>query len=125
METQARILQTPITLHWVQRTGGTFDGVTKEITGGSITENQVLLRGFVHYLKPGDFRIHHYAELEVNDVLVNFPAAAEIDGKDQMRFEIAGKDYVVKPNARSAPQTWGSLFSGVKIGRIVILKLKP
>ena len=124
VETRSRVVKTSLTMKWSARSGGTFDPVTKETTGGTLTPHELPVEAVVHYVTPGDVHVKRFGEVKVNDVIVMFDAGVEIDAKDHLYFVLEGKEYEVKPDGETPVQSWGSVFSGLRLGRRVALQLR-
>ena len=121
-----RAVGTEVEVHWrvYDDPNDEIDPVTDEhTTEGTEMTSEKPITATVHFIRPGDFRVHYYAELEVNDVLVNFPESYDLDDKENLSFLINDDRYVAKPLGDKILKTYGSLFQGVPIGRMLILRL--
>lgn len=113
-----------VTLHWKTVTGGTQDPTTGYVVGQLKTDQELSVRAFVEWIKPGDRRLEFHQAFEVNDVVIDFPETVEVDGKQDLYFEVEGKSYVPKNLGDRVPESWDAVVNGKRIGRMVLARLK-
>lgn len=124
VESQSRLLKTEITLHWKERTGGEYDPVLQETIGGQITDREEVVKGIVHFVNDGDYRIQYYSELKVSDLIVLFEDDVVLEDREGLYFDIADQEYELKPLGDELPKAYESIFQGIKLGRRVAMQLR-
>jgi hypothetical protein len=113
---------TPVTLKWIEWTGAT---TTDPVTGsklGTKVDKTSTVNAFVHFVQPAATGVRQFNEIEHGDCIVDFSPDAPLDGKEELRFEIAGALWVQKTVGRTLATTWDTLVGGQKIFRTVLLR---
>lgn len=89
------------------------DGVTHEAE----------FRALVHYVSPAAMGTQRFQEIETGDVILDYePGAFDPDGKADVRFEIAGVQYVQKSTGRELVRAWDVRLGGDEIMKTLLLR---
>lgn len=113
---------TVLVVSWSEFSGTTIiDPVTRATigTGSRVTKR---MNGFVHFVQIGATAVKVFNEVEVGDVIVDLPGDAEVDGKVDLRFEIAGESYVPKVVSERLAKSWDAVVGGVRLSRTLLLR---
>ncbi len=119
-----------VTIHWRNLTSKPvgYDPEIKPLSNpGTIVENDgeedpVTIRGFVHYVTPATNGFQRFQEIQQGDVILDIDAETDLSGKDDLRFEIDGVQYVQKDHGRELAQAWDVRFGDVAILRTLLLR---
>jgi hypothetical protein len=77
---------------------------------------------FVHYVQPaGQASVRQFAELEVGDVILDFPDNVDLSGRENLRFNIGGQLYTSKKVPDKLAATWDVMIQNRKLFRTVLL----
>ncbi|MGN6556225.1 MAG: hypothetical protein ACTHLW_21145 [Verrucomicrobiota bacterium] len=112
---------TDIVLKWQKFSGAT----TTDINGsklGTSEEVTETLKGFVHFVQIATSQVRQFNEVQVGDCIVDFAGDVALDGKDSMRFFIAGEQWEVKQLSAKLGQTWDAVVQGRRLMRSVLLR---
>lgn len=84
-----------VTLEWSDFPGGTtVDPVTQSVMGTAVPQT-LDVRVLVHFVQASAVE-RTFAEIQVGDVIVDFPASVDLTGKVGLRVVIDGVAYVQK-----------------------------
>ena len=74
----------PVTLEWSDFPGGTtVDPVTQSVMGTAVPQT-LDVRALLHFVQASTVE-RTYAEIQVGDVIVDFPSGVDLSGKDGLR----------------------------------------
>lgn len=85
-----------VTLRWQTVTSGTLDPTTGAMVGGIVLEHSGTSRAFLHTVSPATSELRMHEEVEIGDVIIDFPPDVDLSGKEALRFDIGGDTYVQK-----------------------------
>lgn len=115
----------PVTLHWVERTGGVEDPVYPGVfTGGTVVDRSELVRGNLHSVEFTKGAVIQNAEVQNGDIIADFPADVVLDGRAEIEFEIEGRRYMQKAINPKLFKTWDAVIGGVRLHRTILLTPK-
>lgn len=117
-------LPTSVVLQWEE---WPVDSIVNPVTGGRSgtpvmrTETQPAL---VHYVAAaGHGSVRQFNEIEVGDVILDFMADVQIDGRTNLRYGLPGdRWYVNKPVSDLLAQSWDVVAGGQRIFRTVLAR---
>jgi hypothetical protein len=117
-------------LSWVTYSGGTVDPGTRAIIGGTaIPQTGGPYQGLVH-LAEAKSVLRQYVEIEVGDMIVDFPPYVPIDGLQNLRFTMLDQNgnplpdqvYEQKEIGGKLAKAWDAIVAGNPTLRTVLLK---
>jgi len=127
---------TPILLQWnavIQ--GATPDPVDGSLPAAALVAQSKTLPAFVHQVQEaGRSSVRQFNEVEVGDLILDFPGDAAIDppslaassGAASARdlvFVVNGKPYVAKQIGEKLAQTWDVTVQGKQLFRTVLVRV--
>ena len=127
---------TPILLQWnavIQ--GATPDPVDGSLPAAALVARSKTLPAFVHQVQDaGRSSVRQFNEVEVGDLILDFPGDAAIDppslaassGAASARdlvFVVNGKPYVAKQIGEKLAQTWDVTVQGKQLFRTVLVRV--
>jgi hypothetical protein len=71
----------------------------------------------------GTSRVRQFNEVEVGDLILDFPGDASIDGLRDLVFVVNGKSYVVKQIGEKLAQFWDVTVQGRQFFRTVLVRV--
>jgi len=113
---------TDIVMTWNEWPAGTLRDPVTQAWLGTPTPQSETRKAFVHYVNHGANTYVRFAEIKTGDVILDFVGDAEIDGREDLRFTIAGIEYVQKPISGELSEAWDALVQGHKLLRPVLLR---
>jgi len=115
-----------VILRWRTRSGvGDFDPVLDATNPAFAWQDQSETRkAFIHYVDIHTTGYTRNSEVKTGDVILDFPADVEIDGKESLEFEISGVLYVQKNGGKELAKSWDVRCGDVLINRTVLVTLK-
>lgn len=115
-----------VLLKWTEWPAGTTvdrtTGSKVADAGHQPTERELRIEALMHFpdfAKPG---VRQFNEIEVGDCIIDVAPDAPLDGKENLRFIIAGTEYVQKPIGSRLASSWDVIVSGIKLFRPVLLR---
>ena len=127
---------TEILLQWNTLSGGTLpDPVDGTVPAAALVPQTKTLPAFVHQVQDaGTSRVRQFNEVEVGDLILDFPGDAAIDppslaagsGAASARdlvFVVNGKPYVAKQIGEKLAQTWDVTVQGKQLFRTVLVRV--
>ena len=113
---------TPVKLTWVTYSGGTVDpGTGATINATATPQSLGPINALVH-VEEAKSVLRQFVEIEVGDLIVDFPPAVQIDGLDNLRFVIDGQNYEQKEIGGRLAKAWDTIIAGNRSLRTVLLK---
>jgi len=116
---------TPILLQWnavIQ--GATPDQVDGSLPAAAQVAQAKTLPAFVHQVQDaGRSSVRQFNEVEVGDLILDFPGDAAIDGLRDLVFVVNGKPYVAKQIGEKLAQTWDVTAQGKQLFRTVLVRV--
>lgn len=110
-----------VTLEWSDFPGGTsVDPVTQSVMGTAVPQT-LDVRALVHFVQASAVE-RTYAEIQVGDVIVDFPAGVDLTGKEGLRVVIGGVAYVQKDIGDLLVQFVDAMIAGQTFLKPVLLK---
>lgn len=113
---------TNIAVSWSEFSGTTIIDPVTRATIGTASRVTKRFRGFVHFVQIGSTAVKVFNEIEVGDVIIDLPGDAEIDGKTDLSFVIAGEVYVPKVVSERLAKSWDAVVGGVRMARTLLLR---
>ena len=116
----------PVILRWRTRAGGEdFDPVL-DATNPAFTwqDQSETKKAFIHYVDIHTTGYTRNSEVKIGDVILDFSADVEIDGKESLEFEISGVLYVQKNGGEELARSWDVRCGDVLVNRTVLVTLK-
>ena len=116
---------TPILLQW----NAVIQGATPDLVDGSLPAAALVaqaktLPAFVHQVQDaGRSSVRQFNEVEVGDLILDFPGDAAIDGLRDLVFVVNGKPYVAKQIGEKLAQTWDVTAQGKQLFRTVLVRV--
>jgi hypothetical protein len=110
-----------VKLHWTTVTGGTVDPVYHVTTGGTETPRSEEIKALVHFPDYASHSVRNFAVIQVGDLIVDFPADAQLDGRAGLSFEIQGIRYRQKETGEDLAKAWDAVVGGVRLARTLLL----
>ena len=123
---------TEILLQWNTLSGGTLpDPVDGTVPAAALVPQTKTLPAFVHQVQDaGTSRVRQFNEVEVGDLILDFPgdaALSEVGGqRSEVRdlvFVVNGKPYVAKQIGEKLAQTWDVTVQGKQLFRTVLVRV--
>ena len=123
---------TEILLQWNTLLGGTLpDPVDGTVPAAALVPQTKTLPAFVHQVQDaGTSRVRQFNEVEVGDLILDFPgdaALSEVGGqRSEVRdlvFVVNGKPYVAKQIGEKLAQTWDVTVQGKRMFRTVLVRV--
>ena len=118
---------TDVTLSWTAWPAGTaIDPVTQSKLADDShqpTQGTTTLKAFIHFIQPASQNaVRQFNEIEVGDAILSLPPDAPLDDKDDVKFTIAGEDWVQKPISDKLSKSWEGIVRGAKFYRTILLR---
>ena len=116
---------TEILLQWNTLLGGTLpDPVDGTVPAAALVPQSKTLPAFVHQVQDaGTSQVRQFNEVEVGDLILDFPGDAAIDGLRDLVFVINGKPYVAKQIGEKLAQSWDVTVQGKQLFRTVLVRV--
>jgi hypothetical protein len=109
-----------VLVSWNEWAPGAVDPVTSSKIG-SPTPRTKRYRAFLHFIQPTNGAVRQFNEVETGDCIADFAPDADLDGKDDIRFTIDGRQWMRKPVSPRLAQAWDVVVGGVRMVRPVLL----
>jgi hypothetical protein len=98
-------------------------------SGTTYPELTATKKAFIHYVNIHTTGYTKFTEIQTGDVILDFPGDVEIDGLENLQFEIAdasggSKIYVQKNGGKELAESWDVRCNGLAITRTVLVTLK-
>ena len=114
---------TEILLQWnMVPAGAVPDPVDGSVAG--LVPRSKTLPAFVHQVQDaGSSSVRQFNEVEVGDLILDFPGDAAIDGLRDLVFAVNGKAYVAKQIGEKLAQSWDVTVQGKQLFRTVLVRV--
>lgn len=114
---------TPIILTWDEWPADSAASPVDGSRPGTPSPGTATLNTLVHFVQPaGQSSVRRFAEIEVGDVILDFPAEVDLTGKENLRFNVQGQLYVAKPLSDKLATTWDVTVQGRNLFRTVLVR---
>lgn len=114
---------TAITLRWVETTGATEDATTGALVGGTATAQSEVVKCPVHFVSAANVsQVRQFAEVEIGDVLLDLPAATEVDTRRALTFLIDGRVFERKTVGSRLARSFDVVVDGHRFFRTVLVR---
>jgi len=123
---------TPILMQWNTLSGGTLpDPVDGTVPAAALVPQTKTLPAFVHQVQDaGTSRARLFNEVEVGDLILDFPGDAALPEVGSQRseardlvFVVNGKAYVAKQIGEKLAQSWDVTVQGKQLFRTVLVRV--
>jgi len=114
---------TDILLTWDEYPPDTPVDEVTQTPQGTPTQNQKCVKGFVHLVQASTMStVKQFNEIETGDCIVDLAPDADIDGKLNLRFIIAGETWCPKQISDKLGRAWDVVVQGQRLYRSVLLR---
>lgn len=111
-----------IVLTWDVWSVGSVKSKVDDSRAGTKTVGTVTLTALVHYVQvAGQASVRQFAEVEVGDVILDFPSNVDLSGKENLRFNVAGQLYTLKKVPDKLAATWDVMVQNQQLFRTVLV----
>lgn len=114
----------PVVLRWREQTdpAAGYDPHLQGSGGAQVTSEQTAtLNALIHTVNIHTTGYTKFAEVKSGDLILDFIGDAEIDGKSNLRFEVAGISYVQKNAGGELAESWDVRCHGLPVTRSVLV----
>jgi len=87
----------------------------------TVADEELEFRAFFHTVQPRASGFQRFVEVQTGDVMLDYLVDLELDGKEDLRVEIAGKFYVQKTASKELLETWDVLGDGNGLLKTLLL----
>ena len=117
-------VSTPVVITWDAWPSGSVPDPVDGSHTGTPTQGTMTINGLVHTVQPGTSKVRIFNEVEIGDLMVDFPADAPLEGKDNLVFTVKGQAYVQKEISEKLAQSWDVTMGDQRLFRTVLLRKK-
>jgi len=114
---------TPVVLQWNALPGGALPDPVDGTVAGLVPQTATL-PAFVHQVQAtGASSVRQFNEVEVGDLILDFPGDAVLDGLRDLVFVVNGKPYIAKQASDKLAESWDVTVQGQQLFRSVLVRV--